>query len=770
MVLEMPTPAILFWGPEQLQIYNAGYAVIMGPRHPRYFAAPYRECWPDTYPTINPWMQDVLERGEVKNVERALFPVTRHGFTEDAYFTFTFSPLRDDTGAIVGVFQPVVEVTDIVLQERRAETLRLTAPRPGAAPDDAAIVGAPLGPDVPFALLYLRGEPTGRAVLAAGAGLDADPAATWPAIDDIVERVLRTRATRSIEEAGAPAALALPLAGENPASPIGVLVLGISPRLRFGDPYRAFLEALAHNVAGTLAESRARRLERELLIREQAARREAELQKEHLVSLFTQAPAAIVVLRGREMVVELANPPAIRLWRRDHADVIGKPLFEALPELRGQVFEDLLDRVYRTGETHVGEAVPVRLSSASGGPLTESYLSFVYAPLRDLAGSPDGVLVFAFDVTDQVRANAAKDQFLAILGHELRNPLAPIVTAIQLLRSRDGDDAAHHLDVIERQAIHMIRLVDDLLDLSRITRGKIELAKQRIEIAEVVDDALAMMKPLIQQREHEVVVEIARHGHAVDVDRGRLAQAVSNLVANAAKYTEKRGRITIATERRDGRVGIRVRDTGIGIEAEMLPRVFGMFVLAAQAIDRSQGGLGVGLAIVHSLVELHGGTVVARSDGRHRGSEFEIWLPQAADEPAAATAPPGEAPPGVHAQLPGRRVLVVDDNEDAAELLGELLDAMGCTTRVAHDGPSAVRIATQFEPDVGLLDLGLPIMDGYELAARLRGNRPEMRLIAVTGYGQASDRLRSQNAGFDAHLVKPVNIEALRTLIAQLTA
>jgi CheY-like chemotaxis protein len=369
--------------------------------------------------------------------------------------------------------------------------------------------------------------------------------------------------------------------------------------------------------------------------------------------------------------------------------------------------------------------------------------------------------------TEAERANRSKDEFLAVLGHELRNPLAPILTALHLMRLRGVDKAEKERTVIERQAHHLVRLVDDLLDVSRITRGKVALKKQRIELGRIVAKAIEMASPLLEQRQHELIVEVEARGLLVDADPERMAQVISNLLANAAKYTEKGGRITVAAAVTPAGVTISVSDTGIGIAPEMIPRVFDMFVQERQALDRSQGGLGLGLTIVRSLVALHGGTVEARSEGRNKGAEFTIHLPPTVEreEPAAG---PGEAA-AVAPDGRVRRILVVDDNEDAADMLAGFLEEMGHTTRIARDGPEALKMVAEFAPDLALLDIGLPVMDGYELARRLREGAQRIGLVAVTGYGQKNDRQRSQAAGFDAHLVKPVSVERLASLIQELT-
>jgi CheY-like chemotaxis protein/two-component sensor histidine kinase len=387
---------------------------------------------------------------------------------------------------------------------------------------------------------------------------------------------------------------------------------------------------------------------------------------------------------------------------------------------------------------------------------------------------PQGTAHFFFDVTGQVvtrteldtaragaeAASRAKDEFLAMLGHELRNPLSPIMTALQLMRLRGITGAEHERSVIERQVRHMVSLVDDLLDVSRIARGKVQLKRERVDVADAVAKAIEMTSPAIDARRHVLDVDVAR-GLVVDGDPGRLAQVIANLLTNAAKYTDAGGRITVVAAADGPDVVLRVKDNGSGIAAEMLPRVFDLFSQERQTIDRSQGGLGLGLAIVSSLVRAHGGSVSARSEGRGSGSEFLVRIPLAAHIEKADTG--ATQPTAESAQTTDMRLLVVDDNADAAHLLADSLRTLGFVTEVALDGPAAIEAARAFVPDVVLLDLGLPVMDGFEVAERLRSD-PELRqvrLVAITGYGQTADRQRTREIGFEAHMVKPVDLDRL---------
>ena len=368
--------------------------------------------------------------------------------------------------------------------------------------------------------------------------------------------------------------------------------------------------------------------------------------------------------------------------------------------------------------------------------------------------------------TEAERANRAKDEFLAMLGHELRNPLAPILTALELMKTRAPTVLERERAVLERQVKHLVTLVDDLLDVSRIARGKVELAKERVDLADTVGKALELAGPVLAERQHEIIREVAE-GLVVVGDSVRLSQVLANLLTNAAKYTPAGGRIEVLGERRGAEVLLRVRDNGVGIAPDLLPRVFDLFVQGGQSLDRAQGGLGLGLAIVRSVVELHGGKVFADSAGPGQGSEFRIVLP-AAGEMAA----PSDVPVAGVSRSPERRlrVLVVDDNQDALELLAEALVLLGHEAVTAPDAATGLDRAEASKPDVGLLDIGLPGMDGYELCRRLRATPglQSIKLVAITGYGQAADRAQAAAAGFDQHMVKPISVESLQKLLDRL--
>jgi signal transduction histidine kinase/CheY-like chemotaxis protein len=387
-----------------------------------------------------------------------------------------------------------------------------------------------------------------------------------------------------------------------------------------------------------------------------------------------------------------------------------------------------------------------------------------------LARSLDTARAAAAELNQQLRQeHDRKDEFLAMLAHELRNPLSPLVNSVEILRrvDRSGPIAQRQIEVMGRQLAQLTRLVDDLLDVSRVSRGLIELRREVLPLSEVLEAALEAVRPALEARGHRLQVLGLDGGEHVNGDRVRLVQVFANLLHNAVKYTDPGGNIGVSVVADGGRVSVVVRDSGVGIPAEMLPRVFDLFSQAPVALDRSQGGLGIGLTLVRTLVQLHGGHVSAHSVGPARGSTFTVSLPRVAVRQPPT---PTEDPPRQQ-RAAQTMVLVVDDNVDSAESLAEVLRMMGAQVVVAGDGPQALQLAADHDPQLVLLDIGLPGMDGYETARRLRRQQAApMQLVALTGYGSPEDRERSRLAGFDAHLVKPVAPHVIEKLLADLTA
>jgi len=589
LMLNSKFPMFVAWGPELGFLYNDSYREILGDKHPAALGGRFHDIWSEIWHDISPLIERAL-RGEATYADRLYLVMNRHGYDEPTWFTFSYSPVRDEHGVIAGMFCAVVEVTDQVLAEQ------------------------------------YRNE-----------------------------------------------------------------------------------------------------------------------ENERLRGLFAQAPGIMAVLRGPEHVFELTNQSYMQLI--GHRQVIGKRAREALPEIVGQGFLELLDRVYATGEPFVGHALPVRLQREPDGTLEERYIDFVYQPIRDAGGAVSGIFVEGSDVTDRKlvedelrAANRQKDQFLAMLAHELRNPLAPIMTAAQLLKlgRLDAGSVANASEIIVRQAEHMTDLVNDLLDVSRVTRGLVTLERDELDVNAIVSAAVEQVRPLIDARRHALTLQLSGQPAHVTGDRTRLVQVISNILNNAAKYMAPGGRIVLAVTVEDGRATVAVRDNGVGIAQEVLPYIFDLFTQAERTPDRSQGGLGIGLALVKSLVALHGGSVHAHSEGLGQGSEFSICLPAAARVPAEAHDAGAANDACVVPDNGNLRVLVVDDNADAAQMLAALLEVQGHAVSVEYDARGALARARSEHPDVLLLDIGLPDMDGYELARHLRAQPENARatLVALTGYGQ----------------------------------
>ncbi len=499
---------------------------------------------------------------------------------------------------------------------------------------------------------------------------------------------------------------------------------------------------------------------------------------EQFQMLLNQAPLGMYLVDA-DFRIRQVNPIALPVFGNIPGGVVGRDFDAIIHTLWEKRYADEIVGIFRhtleTGEPHIA---PERAEFRIDRGVTEYYEWQLYRITLPDCGY--GLVCYFRDISAQVSARKAieesrealkqadrsKDEFLATLAHELRNPLAPIRNSLHILRlAGNGGRAAERVhDMIERQVNHMVRLVDDLMEVSRITRGKIELRREQVELASVVRSAVETSKPLIDAAKHELTVSLPPEPLTLDADPVRLAQVVANLLNNAAKYTEDGGRIWLTARRVDSEVQLSVRDTGTGIPAEMLPNVFDMFMQVEQGYGRTRGGLGIGLTLVRSLVTMHGGSVEARSDGANRGSEFVVRLPLAARRHAPRDR---NGPSDLPSALVQRRILVVDDNRDAADTLGMLLKFLGADVHIANDGPAALEALRTYKPSVVLLDIGLPGMDGYEVARRAR-RQPEgadVTFIALTGWGQHEDRRRSKDAGIDHHLIKPVDLGALEQVL-----
>ncbi|QDZ29926.1 ATP-binding protein [Noviherbaspirillum sp. UKPF54] len=512
----------------------------------------------------------------------------------------------------------------------------------------------------------------------------------------------------------------------------------------------------------------AERLNAERLLADQ---RKAESERLH--ALFQQAPGFMAIVRGPHHVFEFANEAYLRLI--GGRTLVGKPVRQALPDVDGQGFFELLDEVFCTGKPFSAMDVPLLLRREPDGPSTQAYVDFVYQPIIDMDGSVSGIFIEGFDVTERTLAkkklqdaDRRKDEFLAMLAHELRNPLAPLKNAADLLRLMPQDDARlrHVHGLVSRQVKHMTGLIDDLLDVSRVNSGLIVLDKQPLDIRQIVAESVEQVQPLIAARRHQLDVNLAVGPVFVQGDHKRLVQVFTNLLQNAAKYTPEGGRISLVALTRTGEVVIEIRDNGIGIDAELLPHVFELFTQGKRSSDRSQGGLGLGLALVQNLVALHGGRVAVATQGQGKGSTLTVILPCRSEGPAGM--PPRAVPAVLERSCQPLRVMVVDDNADAAQALTMVLDACGHQVTVEHDPHSVLAHAGVASPDVYLLDIGLPGMTGNELARRLRRtpHSAAATLIAVTGYGNEYDREKALAAGFDFYFVKPLDATQLHELLS----
>jgi signal transduction histidine kinase/ActR/RegA family two-component response regulator/transcriptional regulator with GAF, ATPase, and Fis domain len=531
---------------------------------------------------------------------------------------------------------------------------------------------------------------------------------------------------------------------------LGVIGCSTGGQRSFSPEERAFMSSIAAHCADAFARAR---------LYDEAHRMERLLH-----SVLKRLPVGVIVSRPPDSTLVLSNDAMTEIWRTDGFPLRGEercqvmkatfpdgrpmPMSESpvVRALRGEVVDSMAARIERQDGSHGWIQVSAAPVLRDDGSVEVAVATFV-----DLTAEKD-----ARAAADE--AGRAKDEFLAMLGHELRNPLAAIGTALDVMRLRAAELVQRERAVIERQVKHLTRLVDDLLDVSRAVRGGLRLERAPIELWPIVADAIEVAGPAIEERRHQLSVAVPRSGLVVDADGMRLTQVIVNLLNNAAKYTPPDGHLTVSARADGDWVAIEVGDDGAGIEPDLLPHIFDAFTQGRQGLDRKQGGLGLGLAVARQLVVGHGGTIEARSGGAGRGTSLLVRLPGAsvrdfAEEEVAEVEPRPTA----------RRVLIVDDNTDLMELLANALVAMGYEVKGAGDGPRALELVETFVPDVALLDIGLPVMDGYELAGLLR-RMPKLRdtpLVALTGYAQDVDRQRALESGFSEHFAKPLDLDRL---------
>jgi PAS domain S-box-containing protein len=519
-------------------------------------------------------------------------------------------------------------------------------------------------------------------------------------------------------------------------------------------------------VVGLLSQMRAAARRREL-----DQQQEAVSQREHFrATLACMAEAVLVTdVDGR---ITLMNPVAEQMTGWNLSDAQGNPWRDVISIRRDdrRETERPIDRVLVESRV-VHERTPMLLASRAGRSTPITYSA---APVRNADSLITGAVLIFRDESERQRTELAlrnadrrKDEFLATLAHELRNPLSPIAAGLELLQaSGDDPNAAEELRaMMQRQTQHMVRLIDDLLDVSRITRGKLELRNSQVDLRDIVRNAVEATRSLIEQSEHQFTARLPEESLLLYADANRLTQVLTNLLNNAAKYTPRGGRIELEVQHEGGEFVLELSDSGIGIPADKLDGVFEMFAQIHESSEYGHSGLGIGLALVKRLVEMHGGSIEAHSRGRNLGSTFHVRLP-ALPQPKSALegAPPMN---GEFSRAVKRRILVVDDNADALDALSRLVSAMGNDVEKAHDGAEAIEMARTFRPDVILMDLGMPKLNGYHAAQRIR-QEPwgrEIALVATTGWGQDEDRRRTAEAGFDRHLVKPITIQSLRDVL-----
>ncbi len=499
-------------------------------------------------------------------------------------------------------------------------------------------------------------------------------------------------------------------------------------------------------------------------VKEKQRHREAEALWQRL---FTDAPAFMCIYKGDKHTYEYANKRYYDLIGRD--DIINKQLHDVLPEIYEQGFGDLLDYIYTSGQTHIGQATPVVFRDAENAE-RQRFLDFVLQPIKDHEGKITGIFANGYDVTERVllqrsleEQDRRKDEFLAMLAHELRNPLAPIRNACELLmQTAQYGSMSHSLgDLIKRQVVQLTRLLDDLLEVSRISQGRMELKMGPVLLDQAIKFAIESTSVGVLEKHIRLFYDCDDMPLLVNGDFARLAQSLINIIINATKYTDIDGKIKIRLYREANDAIIDITDTGIGIAPVMLDKIFDLFVQVDATIDRSQGGLGIGLSVVRTIIQMHGGTISAHSEGLGKGTTFSIRLPLLpySDSPI---------PKPLEVRLAPMKFLLIDDNEDATNSLAMLLNTVGHETKVTYRGLEGLKILSQEKFDAVLLDIGLPDIDGYKVAEMIRTMDEQLLIIAISGYGQAEDVRKAMEAGFSGHLTKPISLDALEKKISLL--
>lgn len=791
-------PMEIWWGPQYLRFYNDAYRPLLGPhRHPQYLGRPGQECWAELWDEIGPMLDGVMETGQATYSEDALLMMTRKGFVEETYVSWSYGPIRNRDGTIGGIFCACDETTKKVLSRRRLNVLHelgLSARLPNGTSQAFRILSRST-PDIPFALAYRRQEGQETEILLGDVGINESQLAklrlhpsTWesgaelgayqPNIITNLNDVLGV-----VPEGEWPEKPHLAVAFQLP-NQADILILGVSPRLELDEDYLEFLGLVARHFGSTIeaAESR-HQLEQDRL---------------RLRAAFMQSPAFMCILRGPRHTFDFVNEPYMELIGK--RDILGKTVAEAIPEIVAQGFIEVLDEVYKTGTPYIGKDAEVFLQKAEEAPLSRVYVNFVYQPIQEPDGSISGIFVHGIDITDEKkgqrereqlllsekaaraeaeRSSQMKDEFLATLSHELRTPLNAILGWSNVLRSGkvSGKELLAGLETIERNARAQTQIIDDLLDMSRIISGKVRLDVQRIDVQEILREAALTVQAAADAKGIRIQQVLDPLAGPVCGDPSRLQQVFWNLLNNSIKFTERGGRVQVLLERVNSHIEISVVDTGQGIKPEFLPHVFDRFQQEDSTITRRHGGLGLGLAIVKQLVELHGGKVRAKSPGEGKGATFSVILPLTAvheEQHHEDRRHPRAGRPLTTAtplSLNGINVLAVDDEPDARALVKTVLEASQANVTTAANAKEALLLAMANKFDVLLCDIGMPDEDGYHFMEKIRdsdGLNATTPAVALTAYARSEDRTKALRAGFQMHLSKPVEPVELVTVTASL--
>jgi PAS domain S-box-containing protein len=729
ILLRLPVPGVLLWGRDGTVLYNDAYIPFAGTQHPQLLGSQVRDS--STAPANFAANLLRISMGGGSRMDPASeFTLHHDGQQERVWRNVDYSPVVDAEGNPNGVLVIFLESTAGPAARQLQESQKRASQTLNSITDGFEVVDA--------AGRFLYVNPAARSMLAEQ-GINADELIGKEYLAEVFQEARDDASGRGFRKAMAER---VPVAVENFYAPFNRWYA-----IRFFPTDEGGLIFVIQDIT--------ERKRAEEALRESEAKFRA----------LAEASPALIALVDADANVVYMNQRHHEMYGDSWSDIMGAGWHAIVHPDDALTYISAVEQAIRA---RVRFQQRVRVRSKGQWRWVEAYGLPWYAPEGHYAGH----VFVTLDITQAVQAEEAlreadrrKDEFLATLAHELRNPLAPICNLMPLMGRPGGARKADRLhEVIQRQVRQLVRLVDDLMDVSRVTRGKIELRKTALRLADVMRSAIEEGQPLIDSAGHRLTVAVP-DSIRVDADAARLTQVFANLINNAVRYTEKGGRIWVTAWQDGKHAVISVRDNGRGIRQDMLPRVFDMFAQESHSSGRSEGGLGIGLTLVHELVQMHGGSVEAKSEGPGRGSEFIVRLPLLEEPEVGAKA---EVAVGA---LAARRVLVVDDNPDAADSLAMLLDFLGADTHVVNSGPAALAALETFRPDVALLDIGMPGMDGYEVAQRIR-QQPQfddITLIAVTGWGPEAVRRSARASGFDHHLTKPVDIAALQALLLEQT-